>query len=85
MFAIENDPAAARTFKTNFGVHVYDDDIEFFDATEYPEADVILGGPPCQGFSPLGRDRDDESRAELNALWEHFIAAVVRVKPRAVP
>lgn len=83
VFAVEHDHAAARTFKANFGVHVYDDDIEFFDPSSYPEADIIIGGPPCQGFSPLGRDRDDESRAELNGLWEHYLAAVVRVQPKA--
>jgi len=83
VFAIEHDSAAARTFKTNFGAHVYDGDIELFDVDQYPEADVIVGGPPCQGFSPLGRDRDDESRAGLNGLWEHYLNAVLRVQPRA--
>ena len=83
VFAIENDLAAARTFKTNFGAHIYDGDIEFFDVSGYPDADVILGGPPCQGFSPLGRDRDDRSRTALNGLWEHYLAAVLRVEPQA--
>ncbi len=83
VFAVEHDAAAARTYKTNFGVHVYDGDIEFFGVGGYPDADIILGGPPCQGFSPLGRDRDDESRAELNGLWEHYLAAVLKVRPKA--
>jgi len=82
--AVEHDSAAARTYKTNFAADIiYDGDIELFELDTYPEADVILGGPPCQGFSPLGRDRDDESRAGLNALWEHYLAAVLKVKPRA--
>lgn len=83
IFAVENDQAAANTYKTNFGSHVHDGDIEFLDPSAYPDADVIIGGPPCQGFSPLGRDRDPDSRAALNGLWEHFIAAVLRVRPRA--
>lgn len=83
VFAVEHDHAAALTYKTNFGVHVHGDDIEMFDPKLYPEADVIIGGPPCQGFSPLGRDRDDRSRAALNSLWEHFFAAVKAVKPLA--
>jgi DNA (cytosine-5)-methyltransferase 1 len=83
VFAVEHDHAAALTYKTNFGVHVHGDDIEMFDPKLYPEADVIIGGPPCQGFSPLGRDRDDKSRSKLNALWEHFFAAVTTVQPRA--
>ncbi len=83
VFAVEHNSAAALTYKTNFGVAVHDGDIEWFDVSNYPEADVIVGGPPCQGFSPLGRDRDPESRAELNALWEHYLTAVLKVKPKA--
>ena len=83
VLAVEHDAAAALTYKTNFGVSVFDGDIEAVDPATYPEAELILGGPPCQGFSPLGRDRDDRSRHELNRLWEHFLAAVIKVEPRA--
>jgi len=83
VLAVEHDPAAALTYKANFGVSVFDGDIEAVDPTIYPEAELILGGPPCQGFSPLGRDRDDRSRRVLNSLWEHFLAAVIKVEPRA--
>nr|WP_275586284.1 DNA cytosine methyltransferase [Geodermatophilus normandii] len=79
--AVEIDPAAARTFKRNFNCPVHDGPIE--DLENFEDADVILGGPPCQGFSPLGRKRDEVSRARLNGLWEHYLRAVHRVKPRA--
>lgn len=81
VFAVEHDPAAAATFERNFGCEVFDGDIEY--GPRYPEADIIIGGPPCQGFSPLGRDRDDESRAQLNGLWKHYLHAVHTVQPRA--
>lgn len=81
VYGVEIEPAAARTYKRNFGCPVYDGPIEDLDAFE--DADVILGGPPCQGFSPLGRDRDDESRAHLNELWQHYLRAVRQVKPEA--
>lgn len=80
-FAVEHDAAAARTFKAHFGCQVYDGGIE--DVGEFPDVDVIIGGPPCQGFSPLGRTRDDVSRAQLNELWQHFLRGVRQVKPRA--
>ena len=78
---MEHDHAAASTFKGNFGCDVFDGDIEA--GPIYPEADVLVGGPPCQGFSPLGRDRDDASRARMNALWEHYLDAVKTVRPMA--
>ncbi|MDN5803028.1 MAG: DNA cytosine methyltransferase [Microlunatus sp.] len=80
-FAVEHDAAAARTFKAHFGCPVYDGGIE--DVGEFPDVDVIIGGPPCQGFSPLGRTRDDVSRTQLNELWQHFLRAVRQVRPRA--
>lgn len=81
VLGVEVDPAAARTFKANFGCQVWDGPIEMLDV--FPDADVIVGGPPCQGFSPLGRDRDDVSRAYMNALWQHLLRAVRDVAPLA--
>jgi DNA (cytosine-5)-methyltransferase 1 len=81
VLAVEIDGAAARTFKANFGCDVIDAPIQIVD--RFPDADVILGGPPCQGFSPLGRDRDDASRAMLNELWQEYLRAVKQVMPRA--
>ncbi|MDA2810978.1 DNA cytosine methyltransferase [Nocardiopsis sp. RSe5-2] len=81
VFAVEVDDAAARTFKRNFDCDVHSGSIE--DVLHYPDADVIIGGPPCQGFSPLGRDRDDESRAQLNELWQQYLTAVRRIRPQA--
>lgn len=83
VFAVEIDPAAARTFKQNFGCPVYDGPIEEVPDEDYPSADVIIGGPPCQGFSPLGRDRDVVSRAEINELWQQYLKVVRIVRPKA--
>lgn len=79
--AVESDAAAARTFKRNFGCQVHDVPIEQVD--DFPEAEIVVGGPPCQGFSPLGRNGDPKARAELNELWQHFLRAVRQVQPRA--
>jgi len=81
VFAVEHESSAAATFARNFGCEVFDGDIAC--GPEYPDADLIIGGPPCQGFSPLGRDRDDYSRAKLNGLWKHFLGAVRTVRPKA--
>jgi DNA (cytosine-5)-methyltransferase 1 len=81
IFAVEIDKAAARTYERHFGCAVETGSVT--DVESFPEADVIIGGPPCQGFSPLGRDRDDESRAELNELWQQYLRAVRQVRPAA--
>ena len=61
IFAVEIEEAAAEIYKANFGDHIHVGDIAA--VCEFPKADVVIGGPPCQGFSPLGRDRDSTSRA----------------------
>lgn len=79
VFAVEIDGPAAKTYEANFGCHVHKGPIE--EVEEFGRASVIIGGPPCQGFSPLGRDRDGNSRAELNRLWQEFVRAVRQVRP----
>lgn len=79
IFAVEIEPAAARTYAANFGAHVHTGPIE--EVQTFPAADVVIGGPPCQGFSPLGRDRDHHSRVALNGLWKEYLRAVRQVRP----
>jgi DNA (cytosine-5)-methyltransferase 1 len=79
IFAVEIEESAAEIYKANFGNHIHVGDIA--DVQSFPKADVVIGGPPCQGFSPLGRDRDVESRAKLNSLWRHFVEALEQAEP----
>jgi DNA (cytosine-5)-methyltransferase 1 len=79
VFAVEWDEYAAAIYRANFGDHLHEGDIA--EVREFPAAEVLIGGPPCQGFSPLGRDRDTTSRAELNSLWRHFVRALEQVRP----
>ncbi|MFI5862824.1 DNA cytosine methyltransferase [Streptomyces sp. NPDC051546] len=79
--AVEFDAAAASTYAANFGdSHVYPDDIAHFDATPYKgQVDVIMGGPPCQGFSGLGKQNPDDPR---NELWQEYVKVVAKVHPK---
>lgn len=75
VWAIDNDTAAIETFKANFGNHATCDDIEDWasDNREVPTADVVIGGPPCQGFSLLNKQRADDQR---RALWRPYLDIV---------
>jgi len=46
----------------------------------FPKADVIAGGPPCQGFSNLGERVPSDPR---NQLWRHYLRCVEQVRPKA--
>lgn len=41
--------------------------------------DGLIGGPPCQGFSTIGRRKDGDSR---NDLFGHFFRLVKEIQPR---
>ena len=49
---------------------------------ETPEIDVLVGGPPCQGFSPLGRMNDWDFNDPRNALWKHYARILAVVQPK---
>lgn len=57
-----------ETYNANFGKHCLSGDIIDLlnDPTvEIPKADVVIGGPPCQGFSLLNKNRNGDPRKQL--------------------
>ena len=79
VFAVEIDSSAANTYRANFGAHVHTDDVAFVD--RLPPVHVVIGGPPCQGFSPLGRQHRWDWWDPRNALWTHFLRLVESARP----
>jgi DNA (cytosine-5)-methyltransferase 1 len=77
-FAVECEPRAADTYAANFPTaNLEKRPIERVDI--FPEADVVIGGPPCQGFSTLNRDG-----AELASrrLWQEYLRGLMTSQPR---
>lgn len=79
--AVEVDTPAAATFEANHGVGlVYNGTVEEWLRTEdVPEVDLVVGGPPCQGFSMLNRNKVGVHR---NGLWERYVEALVLARPK---
>lgn len=76
VWALDNDAAASATYAANFGPHVDCGDIEKALLTkDIPAADVVIGGPPCQGFSLLNKQRKGDKR---RALWQPYMDVVER-------
>lgn len=46
-------------------------------------ADLIIGGPPCQGFSPLGKISPKDEHLKMNQLWQEYMRIISQVKPLA--
>lgn len=80
VWANDNAHDAVETYRTNVGDHVVEDDVRNIDISLIPEADVVVGGFPCQGFSQANLLRDvDDSR---NTLYRFFCKIIKAKKPR---
>lgn len=78
--AVEFDFAAAATYAANFGEeHTFYGDIADLPEERIPEVDVVIGGPPCQGFSNLGSKDVGDPR---NKLWKEYLRIVTHARPK---
>ncbi|MFZ4434571.1 MAG: DNA cytosine methyltransferase [Microthrixaceae bacterium] len=78
--AVEWELPAAATYAANFGEeHVRCIDIAELRTGEIPKANVVVGGPPCQGFSNLGTKDPDDPR---NKLWKEYVRVVLAANPQ---
>lgn len=78
--AVEFDLQAAATYAANFDEsHVHFGDISNVRSAAIPPSDVVIGGPPCQGFSNLGSKDVNDPR---NKLWKEYLRVVRQAKPK---
>lgn len=70
--AIDKWEPAVETYRANLGDHATLAHID--DDSVLPPADVIVGGPPCQGFSSAGSRRHGDQRNNLVSVFARLIA-----------
>ena len=78
IWANDFEPDACKTHENWSDAEVVCGDIAKVDINTIPDADVILGGFPCQGFSLSGPRKIDDSR---NVLYKHYVEIVKHKKP----
>lgn len=84
--AFESNPTMQATYRKNHpGVDVRGDvcgaDYKEIQQT-YGPIDVVIGGPPCQGFSNANRQRN-QAISHNNSLVKEYIRAILELKPSA--
>ena len=84
--AFENSPYMQDTYRLNHpGVEVQGDVCTAdYDAIKkkHGEIDVVIGGPPCQGFSNANRQKN-HAISQNNMLVKQYIRAILELKPKA--
>ena len=88
LFASDIDKAAIDTYKANFpATSCTQSDIRKIDFSQIlfdlgllvGELDILIGGPPCQGFSTAGLRFWDDPR---NSLLKQYIHALHTIRPK---
>lgn len=80
IWANDIDPAAVETYNQVFEGHVaVMGDLRLQRIPEEGSADLVVGGPPCQGFSVAGKMDPNDPRSRH--VWD-FLGVVARVRPR---
>jgi DNA (cytosine-5)-methyltransferase 1 len=93
--AIDHEKYACESFEANISARVICTDISkieepatILEGLDYTPIDVIVGGPPCQGFSSVGRARilsleEEQRRAVLarNELYQQFFRFIEYFRP----
>ncbi len=87
---VDNDERALKTFQhnhkdaivINYDLSNIDNNLfRLLDPVIKDGIDVLVGGPPCQGFSIAGKRLADDPR---NKLWLAYIKIIDRYKPKVI-
>lgn len=88
LYANDKDSAAVETYRMNFPeTTCSNEDIDALNfekileelGVESGEIDILIGGPPCQGFSTAGSKFWDDPR---NHLLKNYVNALAIIKPK---
>jgi DNA (cytosine-5)-methyltransferase 1 len=80
LWAIDADPMAIRTYREHVDARAVCGDVLETEPPSGLQPDVVIGGPPCQGFSVIGRMDPSDPRSRHVT---HFLDVVERLAPRA--
>lgn len=89
VLGVDFDEAALETFKANHGdakalkLNLFNDsEMELLiKEAKQNKVDILVGGPPCQGFSLAGNRNEKDDR---NKLYERMVELAKEIKPNVV-
>ncbi|VEJ08533.1 type II 5-cytosoine methyltransferase [Helicobacter pullorum] len=81
VFANDIDKEACESYAKNIGKHILCKDIYGLDTKEIPNADILIGGFPCLGFTIAnGKNRNVDSR--YNSLYLEYARVLKDKQPK---
>lgn len=84
IIAVDKDEAALKTYRFNRpwieeNMIIHEDIRNLIEDKVFPHVPVIVGGPPCQGFSVVNKQKKEND--ERNELYKFYVHAVSQSKP----
>lgn len=80
VWANDIDEDSCLTYRNNIGAHIVCEDIAKIDSNDIPDADVVVGGFPCQGFSNANWQKVKND--PRNRMYIHFLRIVKSKNPK---
>jgi len=77
IFANDIEGDACKTYEKHIGDHIVPGDINSL-IKDLPSADIVIGGPPCQSFSLVGKRNENDPRGDLVFS---YLKAIKKVNP----
>ena len=81
---VDNDKSANQTYWFNRPFlkesAIFSEDIKSVDVEKFTHTPLVVGGPPCQGFSSANKQR--KKNDDRNELYKFFIKSIQSVKPK---
>lgn len=76
VLGVDFNESAVETFNANLGGARF---IDIRQIPRFPRADVVVGGPPCQGFSAIGERNAKDPR---NQMWREYMRCLRESAPQ---
>ena len=85
IIAVDKDKSALMTYRFNRpwmteDSLIHDDIRELVGKKIFPHVPLVVGGPPCQGFSNANKQRKEND--ERNELYKFYVHAVNQAEPK---
>jgi DNA (cytosine-5)-methyltransferase 1 len=81
VWANDFDREAVQSYKENIGEHIVHDSIYNIDTEDIPDADILIGGFPCLGFT-VAKGKSRELGCDYNQLFNEYARVLIAKQPK---
>ena len=81
VWANDFDKEAVQSYRFNIGDHIVHDSIYNIDTDKIPDADILIGGFPCLGFT-VAKGKSRQVDCDYNQLFKEYARVLVAKQPK---